>query len=67
MTHPKLLNGLNCKSKSEDDGRRSWGALPDSQHFKGRGACWNFEIETRKIDKQINYSHGLAQTKQQVG
>jgi len=24
-------------------------------------------MRTRKIDKQVNYSHGLAQTKQQVG
>jgi len=29
----------------------------------GRRACWSFEMGTRKIDKQFNYSHKLAQTK----
>ncbi len=43
LTHPKLLDGLNCESKGEDNGRRkSWGALPGSQHFRGRRACWSF-------------------------
>ncbi len=41
--------------------------FPSLQHFGGRGACWNFRMGTRKIDKQLNYSHGPAQTKQQVG
>jgi hypothetical protein len=60
---PKLLDGLNCKSKDENIGRRrNWGALPGLQHFKGRGACWNFGMRTKKIDKQVNYSHELAQT-----
>jgi hypothetical protein len=35
--------------------------LPSSQHFGGRG------IGTRNSDKQIEYSHGPIQTKQQVG
>jgi hypothetical protein len=43
------------------------GTLPDLQHFKDRGACWSFGIGIRKSDKQINYSHRPAQTKQQVG
>jgi len=38
-----------------------------SQHFGGRGVCCSSEMGTRKSDKQFNYSHGLAQTKQQVG
>jgi hypothetical protein len=39
---PKLLDGLNCKSKGEDNGRRrSWGALFGSQHFRGRKVCWS--------------------------
>ncbi len=43
--HPKLLDGLNYKSKGENNGRRkSWGALFNLQHFRGRGACWNFEM-----------------------
>ncbi len=37
-----------------------------SQHFGGKGACWNFEMETKKSDRKINYSHEPAQTKQQV-
>jgi hypothetical protein len=35
--------------------------------FQGRGACWSSKMGIRKIDKQVNYSHELAQTKQQVG
>ncbi len=33
----------------------------------GKGVCWSSGIRTMKIDKKINYSHKLAQTKQQVG
>ncbi len=65
---PKLLDGLNWKSKGEDSGRkRNWGTFPSSQHFEGRGVFWNSKMGTRKIDKQVNYSHKPAQTKQQVG
>jgi hypothetical protein len=28
------------------------------------GVCWSSRMGTKKIDKQVNYSHGLAQTKQ---
>ncbi len=43
--HPKLLDGLNCESKGEDNGRKkSLDALFDSQHFGGRRACWSFEM-----------------------
>ncbi len=42
---------------------RSWGMLPSSQHFGGRGACWSSEMGIKKSDKKINYSHGHAQTK----
>jgi len=41
--------------------------LPGSQHFGGRGACWKSEIGIKVSDKRVNYSHELAQTKQQVG
>jgi hypothetical protein len=38
----RLLDGLNCKSKGENNGRRrSWGAFLGLQHFGGRGACWS--------------------------
>jgi len=26
-------------------------------------ACWSFKMGTRKIDKQVNYLHGPAETK----
>jgi len=32
-----------------------------------RGPCWSFRMGTKTNDKQVNYSHGLPQTKQQVG
>ncbi len=39
---PKFLDGRNCESKGKDNGRkRSWGVLPNSQHFGDRGACWS--------------------------
>ncbi len=38
-----------------------------SQHFGGRGACQSSRMGTRRSDKQFNFSHGPAQTKQQVG
>jgi hypothetical protein len=40
LMHPKLLDGLNCESKGEDNRRkRSWGMLPNLQHFGDRKAC----------------------------
>jgi len=33
----------------------------------GRGACWNSGMGIKKIDKKINCSHGLTQTKQHIG
>ncbi len=66
VTYPKLFDALNYESKDEGSGRRSWGMLPSSQHFEGRRVCWSSMIGTRMNDKQVNYSHELAQTKQQV-
>jgi hypothetical protein len=37
------------------------------RYFKGRGVCWSSGIKITKNDKQVNYSHGSVQTKQQVG
>jgi len=49
MTHPKLLDGLNCESKGEDRGRKkSWGMLLGS-HFGGRGVCWSFKMGIERI------------------
>jgi len=56
---------LTTSPKGENNGRtRSWGTFLGSQHVGGRRACWSFGMGTRKIDKQVNYSHGPAQTKQ---
>ncbi len=33
----------------------------------GKGVCWSFGMGTRKNDKEVNYSHRPAQTKNQVG
>jgi hypothetical protein len=32
-----------------------------------RRVCWHSRMKTRMSDKQVNYSHRLAQNKQQVG
>jgi hypothetical protein len=34
---------------------------------KVRNACWSSEMGTKMSDKWVNYSHGPAQSKQQVG
>jgi hypothetical protein len=37
--HPKLLDGLNYKSKDENNGRkRGWVTFFSSSHFEGSGA-----------------------------
>jgi hypothetical protein len=47
--------------KGENSGRvKNWGTLFNLQHFGGRGACWSFEMGTRKNDNQVNYSHEPA-------
>jgi hypothetical protein len=35
--------------------------------FGDKGVCWSFGMGTMTSDNQVNYSHELAQTKQQVG
>jgi len=67
MTHPTLLERFKCESKSENNGKRNWGMLLNTQHFKGKGACWSSVMGIRTNDKHVNYSHEPAQTKQQVG
>ncbi len=66
-THPTFLERFKCEFKSENGGR-NWGMLFSSKHFEGKeGACWSSRMGIRKNDKWVNYSHTLAQTKQQVG
>jgi hypothetical protein len=64
---PTLLERFKCKSKNGNNGRKNWGAFINSQHFKGRRACYNFGMGIRMINKWVNYSQELTQTKQQVG
>ncbi len=52
---PNSLMGSIVSTKGENNERiRSWGTLPNSQHFGGRGACWNLGMGTRKSDKQVD-------------
>jgi hypothetical protein len=39
----------------------------NSQHFGGKRGMLELPMGTRTNDKQVNYSYGLAQTKQQIG
>jgi hypothetical protein len=62
---PNFLMNLTANPKGENNEKiRSWGTLPSSWHFGGRGACWSFEVGTRNNENKINHSHGPAQTKQ---
>jgi hypothetical protein len=69
VMHPQLLwwTQLSVPKGENNERTRSWGTLLGSQHFGSRGACWSFGMGIRKSDKQVNYSHRLAQAKQQVG
>ncbi len=59
---------FKCESEGENIGRRKIRI-----HFLARnisevkGACLNSKMGTRTSDKRVDYSHELAQTKQQVG
>jgi hypothetical protein len=47
-----ILNGLNCKYKGENNGRRrSWGTYPGSQHFTDKRACWSFAMGLRRLTR----------------
>ncbi len=48
---PKLLDGLNCEFKGEDNGRKkkTLGHVLGLQHFRGRGACYNFGMGLRRL------------------
>jgi hypothetical protein len=46
---------------------RNRGTFLGFQHFGGRGVCYSSGMGIKKSDKQINYSHGCAKTKQHVG
>jgi len=53
--------------RENNERKRRWGVFLGSQHFEGREVCWSFRMGSKKINEQFNYSHELAQTKQQVG
>jgi hypothetical protein len=64
MMHPHTQTRVQ-KWKTTEEG--VGGMLPSLQHFEGKRACCSSKMGTRTSDKQVNYSHELAQTKQQVG
>ncbi len=67
-TPPNSLMDSIASLKSENNRRiKSWGTLLNLQHFGGRVACWSPRMGDRNSDKQVNYSHGLAKIKQQIG
>jgi hypothetical protein len=44
------------------------GVCPLAHNILGvKKVCWNFGVGTKTSDKQVNYSFGPTQTKQQVG
>jgi hypothetical protein len=69
LTHSQIfLTNLTVNPKVKTVGKkRNWGTPPNLQHFKGIRVCWNSGMEIKMSDKRVNYSHGLTQTKQQVG
>jgi hypothetical protein len=52
MTHPKLLDGLNCEFKGEDNGRRSWvcSLAHNTSRVEGRDGAsrWGLQRLTSK-------------------
>jgi hypothetical protein len=64
---PKLLDGLNWKSKGENNGRRrNWACSLIRNISRDKRACWSSRMGLG-WGQRANYSCGLAQTKQQVG
>jgi hypothetical protein len=58
---PNSLMDSTMSPKGENNGRiRSWGTLPNLQHFGGKGVCWSSRMKTKMSDMQVNYSHGPA-------
>jgi hypothetical protein len=64
---PNYFVDLTMNPKGEQQKDKEMGTLPGSYHFGGKRVCWSPGMGIRKSDKQVNYSNGLAQTKQQVG
>ncbi len=60
-----LMDSLQVQRWSQQK-EKATGTLRNSQHFGGKRACWSSKMGTKNINKQLNYSHKLAQTKQQV-
>jgi len=62
------LKRFKCKFESKNSGKEGVRVHYLACNTLGvRGACWSSRMGTRTNDKWVNYSHGLAQTKQQVG
>jgi hypothetical protein len=62
------LKDFKCEFKgenNEEEGVRVCSLACCTSRVKG--VYWSFEMGTRTNDKHFNYSHELAQTKQQIG
>ncbi len=47
-----------------NNGRRSRGTLPNSQHFEGRGACWSSGMGLGRVDKLHSLTRACTQPTQ---
>jgi hypothetical protein len=67
MTHSKLLDRLKCEFEvktTKEQGVRAHSLVHSTSRVKEHVEASGW---TRRTDKQLNHSHGSAQTKQQVG
>ncbi len=65
---PSSLMDSIMNPKVKTTKREKVGACSLVNNISGvKGACWSPKMGTKKIGKQVNYSHEPAQIKQQVG
>jgi len=66
-TPPHSLKDPNANSrlKTMEEGVRVCSLSHNTSRVKK--TCWSSGMRTGMSDQRVNYSHGLAQTKQQVG
>jgi hypothetical protein len=58
-------SNVNPKVKTVEEGIEVRSLIHNTSRVKK--ACWSFRMGTKMNDKWVNYSHRLAQIKQQVG
>jgi hypothetical protein len=67
VMHPHSLKDSNANSEMKTS-KEEVGVRSLVHNIPGvRRACWISEMGNKMRDKWVNYSYGLAQTKQQVG